>query len=73
MRNLSTNKYHSETDLSNILVLPNPNPNSVGAETFTYSVFKVISWIFDTTTKISNRVYFTPAHAEIYPPPPPPS
>ena len=52
-----------KTDFSYLLGSTNPCPIAVHMEPFSTSVFKVLVWIFATTTKICTKGRFTPAHA----------
>ena len=54
---------HFETKFSYLLGLTNPYPTAVLMESFSTSIFKVLIWIFATTTKICTRGRFTQAHA----------
>ena len=56
-------KPRFQTEFSYLLGSTNPCPIAVHMEPFSTSVFKVLIWIFATTTKICTRGRFTPAHA----------
>ena len=53
-----------ETELPYLLGSTNPCPTAVHMEHFSISVFKVLIWIFATTTMICTRGHFTQAHAK---------
>ena len=55
---------HFKTEFPYLLGLTNPYPTAVHMEPFYTSVFKVLIWIFATTTKICTRDRFTQAHAK---------
>ena len=55
---------HFETEFPYLLGSTNPCPTAVHMEPFSTSVFKVLIWIFATTTKIFTRGRFTQAHAK---------
>ena len=50
------------TELTSLLGSTNPSPTAVHLEPFPTSVFKVLIWIFATTTKICTRGCFTRPH-----------
>ncbi len=50
------------TELTSLLGSTNPGPTAVHLEPFPTSVFKVLIWIFATTTKICTRGCFTRPH-----------
>ena len=64
---------HFETKFSCLLRLTNPYPTAVLMESFSTSIFKVLIWIFATTTKICTRGRFTQAHAKGFTTTPTPS
>ena len=47
------------TDFSYLLGSIHPQPNAVHVEPFSTSVFKNLTWIFATTTKICTNIYST--------------
>ena len=53
---------HFEMEFSYLLESTNPCPTAVQEGPFSTSVFKVLIWIFATTTKICTRGRFTQAH-----------
>ena len=55
---------HFETDFSYLLGSTHPRPIAVHGEPFSTSVFKVLVWIFATTTKICTRGGSIQAHAQ---------
>ena len=54
---------HFEKEFAYLLGSTNPCPTAVHIDPFSTSVFKVLIWIFATTTKICTRSHFTQAHA----------
>ena len=64
---------HFETEFPYLLGSTNPCPTAVHMEPFSTSVFKVLIWIFATTTKICTRGRFTQAHAKGFTTTPTPS
>ena len=57
---------HFNTELPYLLGLTNPWPNTVPMEPFSTSVFKVLIWIFATTTKICTRGCFTRDYSQSF-------
>ena len=55
---------HFQTDFPYLLGSTNPCPTAFYMEPFSNSVFKVVIWIFATTTKICTRGRFTQAHTK---------
>ena len=55
---------HFDTEFPYLLGSSNPCPTAVHMEPFSTSVFKVLIWIFATTTKICTRGRFTQACAK---------
>ena len=53
-----------QTELPYALGSTNPCPTAVHTEPFSTSVFKVLIWIFATTTKICTRGCFTQTHVQ---------
>ena len=53
---------HFKTEFPYLLGSTNPCPTAVHMEPFSTSVFKVLIWIFATTTKICTRGCFTRTH-----------
>ena len=53
---------HFKTELPYLLGATNPCPNTVHMEPFPTSVFKVLIWIFATTTKICTKVRSTQSY-----------
>ena len=62
-----------ETEFPYLLGSTNPCPTAVHMEHFSNSVFKVLIWIFATTTMICTRGHFTQAHAKGFTTTPTPS
>ena len=54
---------HFETEFPYLLGSTNPCPTAVYMEPFSTLAFKLLIWIFATTTKIYTRGRFTKAHA----------
>jgi hypothetical protein len=59
----TTEIVHFNTEFPYLLGATNPCPIAVHMEPFSTSVFKVLIWIFATTTKICTRGCFIQAHA----------
>jgi hypothetical protein len=55
---------HFKTELPYLLGSTNPCPTAVSMEPFSTSVFKVLTWIFATSTKICTRGRFTQHHCQ---------